>query len=637
MESSRDTRILRRRMPIGAEVQADGGVHFRLWAPKCRRVVVEFPNHQGTRDAPSVELSAEEDGYFSGIAPTAQAGWLYGFRLDDADPLLPDPASRFQPDGPHGLSRIEDPATYEWHDTDWPGVLLRGQVIYELHIGTLTDEGTWEAACHQLPALADLGVTLLEVMPVADFPGEFGWGYDGVNLFAPTRLYGQPDDFRRFVDQAHGLGMGVLLDVVYNHFGPRGNYLGRFSDDFVSKRHHTDWGEAINFDGPRSRSVREYFLANAAYWVDEFHIDGLRLDAVQAIFDDSADSILAAIGRSVRRAAGRRGTLVYAENELQDARLARSPEHGGLGLDGVWNDDFHHVARVALTGHNEYYFRDYHGSPQELISAVKWGYLYQGQWNARQEKHRGTPALDIEAARFVTFLQNHDQVGNSPQGRRCHEMTSPGRHRAMTALWLLTPGTPLLFQGQEFSASTPFHYFADHEPDLGMLVREGRHKDLCNFGRHAGSDARHLLADPCDRQTFVASKLDPSERLHHVAAVALHRDLLRLRREDPVFSTITADRIHGIVLAAEAFALRYLTDDGIDRLILVNLGRDLAYRPAADPLLAPPADRHWALLWSSESPRYGGGGTTPLDLRTWLLPGHATIVLGATASSNSPG
>ena len=459
--------VCSRRLPIGAEVQPEGGVSFRVWAPLRQKVAVVFPGGgDGVPVHPSVELTAERGGYFVGFSTAARAGCRYGLRLDGVGQLLPDPASRSQPDGPHGLSEVVDPSAFVWHDQDWPGVELSGQVLYELHIGTFTPEGTFAAAIEQIPHLVDVGVTLIEVMPVAEFAGSFGWGYDGVDFFAPTHLYGTPDDFRRFVDAAHRAGVGVLLDVVYNHFGPVGNYLGQFSADYLSQKHHTDWGNAINFDGDNSGPVREFVISNAGYWVDEFHIDGLRLDAVQAIVDDSADSILAALTRRVREAAGGRKTLVFAENEFQDCRLIRPPALGGYGLDGVWNDDFHHAARVAMTGHNEHYYSDYQGTPQELISAVKWGYLYQGQWNTRQQRRRGSPTFGLPGGRFVTFLQNHDQVGNSPQGKRCHELTSPGRHRALTALWALAPGTPLLFQGQEFSASAPFLYFADHEPEL---------------------------------------------------------------------------------------------------------------------------------------------------------------------------
>jgi len=617
-----------RRLPIGAEPSA-AGVDFRVWAPRARRVelVWEPAAEVGRGGTPRrVALEAEAEGYFARLVPEAEPGARYRFRLDDQGPY-PDPASRFQPAGCHGPSEVVDPREYTWHDQAWRGVSRHGQVIYEMHVGTFTPEGTWEAAAAQLPELARLGITLLEVMPVNEFVGEFGWGYDGVDLFAPTRLYGRPDDFRRFVDAAHGHGLGVILDVVYNHFGPTGCYLGAFARDYFSANGATDWGEAINFDGPHCRSVREFFVENAGHWIDEYHLDGLRLDAIHAIVDRGPEHILAAIARRVRQAAGGRSTFIVGENEFQDARLVRSPEEGGYGLDAVWSDDFHHAARVAMTGHNEFYYADYQGTPQELLSALKWGFLYQGQWNPRQQRRRGTPAFDVDAARFVFFLQNHDQIANSGQGLRAHALTSPGRYRAMTVLLLLAPQTPMLFQGQEYAADAPFLFFADHEVNIVDLVRQGRQEFLRQFGSLSGPEGDRAFIDPCARATFEGSKLDPAQRQQHQAIYDLHRDLLRLRREDSVFSAQRADRVFGAVLGPEAFVLRFFGPQDGDRLLLLNLGRDLPCQPAAEPLLAAPAGSQWRLLFSSESPQYGGSGTGVLDTQQWRLPGHAAIVL----------
>src|SRR5207302_631434 len=430
-----------RRLPIGAEPQSDGGVHFRVWAPRCREVVVEI---EGLEPA---AVQSETDGYYSLWSLPARAGMRYRFRLDRGERAFPDPASRFQPEGPHGPSEIIDPGEFTWTDGDWRGRTRDQLVIYEMHVGTFAPDGSWESASRELPALAELGITCLEIMPVAEFPGRFGWGYDGVNLFAPTRLYGRPMDFRRFVDRAHALGIAIILDVVYNHFGPDGNYLKLFSAAYFTDRYDNERGEAINFDGPDSGPVREFFIANAGYWIDEYHLDGLRLDATQQIFDASPENIMAALGRRVREAARGRATLIVAENEPQHTRLVRPPERGGHGLDGLWNDDFHHSAMVVLSGHNEAYYTDYLGEPQEFVSAVKWGYLYQGQRYRWQKKRRGTPALDLPPSNFITFIQNHDQVANSARGQRCQQFASPGRFRALTALLLLGPGTPMLFQG----------------------------------------------------------------------------------------------------------------------------------------------------------------------------------------------
>jgi maltooligosyltrehalose trehalohydrolase len=611
-----------RRLPVGAELLSDNRVHVRVWAPRCRRVAVVIED-----GAPNVvELRGEAAGYFSGVA-AARAGSHYRFRLDEDDTLYPDPASRFQPQGPHGPSRVVDPSRFPWTDAQWPGARLEGQIIYELHVGTFTREGTWAAAARQTPALAALGVTCIEMMPIAEFAGRFGWGYDGVDLFAPTRLYGEPDDLRSFVDQAHRHGLAVILDVVYNHFGPDGNYLPKFSPHYFTARRATDWGEAINFDGPDSGPVRELFLANARYWVDELHMDGLRLDATQSIFDDSSEHILAAIGREVRAAARGRATIVVAENEPQHARLVRATARGGYGLDGLWNDDLHHSALVALTGKREAYYADYRGAPQEFISAVKYGYLYQGQRYKWQRGRRGAPALDVPASAFVTFIQNHDQVANSASGERVHRLTSPGRYRAMTAFLLLAPGTPMLFQGQEFAASAPFLYFADHEPDLAAKVREGRAAFLAQFASISREMAAQL-PDPADARTFERCTLDWAERERHAEVYAMHQDLVQLRRTDPVFGAPGPRRVDGAVLGAEAFVLRFFDEAGADRLLLVNLGADLALNPAPEPLLAPPEDSVWSVLWSSEHPRYGGSGTMPLETRqNWRIPGHAAVAL----------
>ena len=618
----------RRRFPIGAEVLPGGGVHFRAWAPGRRLVEVVFED--GRRSFP---LQAEEGGYFAGTSADAADGTRYRFRLDGDSQLYPDPSSRFQPEGPHGPSQVIDPGRFRWTDQDWPGVGRDGQVIYEMHLGTFTPEGTWEAAARELPELARLGITVLEVMPVAEFPGRFGWGYDGVNLFAPTRLYGAPDDFRRFVDAAHAAGLGVILDVVYNHLGPDGNYLEPFSKDYFTDRYKNEWGKAINFDGPDGGGggagpVREFFLTNAAYWIDEFHLDGLRLDATQQIFDSSAEHILVALTRAVREAGKGRATLLVAENEPQETRLVRPTDTGGYGLDSLWNDDFHHSALVALTGRNEAYYTDYLGTPQEFISSVKWGYLYQGQRYRWQKKRRGSPSLDLDPACFVNFIQNHDQVANSARGLRCQLLTSPGRYRAMTALLLLAPQTPMLFQGQEFASSSPFFYFADHKKELAKLVCKGRAEFLAQFPSIASPDMQACLPDPADPRTFERCKLNLGERQVHAEALALHADLLRLRREQAVFRSQKRGGVDGAVLGHGAFVLRFFGEEGEDRLLLVNFGRDVHLDPAPEPLLAPPAGMLWETLWSSEDPRYGGSGTPPVDTEeNWLIPGEAAVVL----------
>ncbi len=617
-----------RRFPVGAEVTPKGGVHFRVWAPKCKKAAVRLSEDANFSDATvkTIEMNAEESGYFSAHVPDALPGMTYKFKLEDG--LFPDPASRFQPDGPHGPSQIVDGRKFKWTDQKWGGVRRDEQIIYELHIGTFTREGTWAAAMGELPELARLGITTVEVMPVAEFPGRFGWGYDGVNLFAPTRLYGAPDQFRAFVDRAHNLGLGVILDVVYNHIGPDGNYLKRFSDHYFTNRHKNEWGEALNFDGEDSGPVREFFVSNAEYWIDEFHLDGLRLDATHQIFDSSPEHVLAVMSRKAREAAGKRLVYFVAENEEQRPKLVRPLEKGGYGLDSLWNDDFHHSARVAATGRMEAYYSGYKGAPQEFISAVKWGYLYQGQWYEWQQKGRGAPAFGLEPSRFVNFLENHDQVANSLRGCRLHQWTSPGRLRALTTLLLLSPASPMLFQGQEFCASTPFLYFADHNPGLARLVAKGRHEGLKQFPSIASAEAQSELDNPESEKTFMRSKLDFSERKKNAATYDLHRDLIKLRKQDPVFSKPRAGGVDGAVLGPEAFVLRFFGQNADDRLLLVNLGLDLNLNPAPEPLLAPMQGRGWKITWSSESPDYGGHGIPPLkEPGCWTLPGHCALVL----------
>jgi maltooligosyltrehalose trehalohydrolase len=619
-----------RRFPIGAELQA-GHAHLRVWAPRRRRVSVVMEG--ATR--PEVALSAEGNGYFSGPVIGLPSGGRYRFRLDDDEKLYPDPASRFQPEGPCGPSEVIEPRAFQWTDGDWRGVSPRGQVIYELHLGTFTAAGTYAAAAERLESLSQLGVTLIELMPVADAPGRFGWGYDGVNLWAPNRLYGRPDDLRRFVAAAHAVGIGVILDVVYNHIGPNENYLGCFSPDYFTDRYENEWGAAINFDGNNAAPSREFFIENAGYWIEEFHLDGLRLDATQQIFDASEDHILTAIGRRVRAAARGRGTYVVSENETQETRLVRAPEasdrgpgqEAGFGLDALWNDDFHHTARVALTGHNEAYYTDYRGTPQELLSALRWGYLYQGQRYKWQKKRRGTPALDLAADRFVLYLENHDQVANSGRGARLSTLAAPDKLRAMTALMLLAPGTPMLFQGQEFGSTRPFVYFADHDEELARAVAKGRREFLSQFPSLADPEVQQRIPDPAAPETFACCKLDWSERDRHAEVWDLHRDLLRLRREDPAFAAQDAAGLLTAVLGPQAMLVRYRCTTG-DRLLLVNLGADLHLDIAPEPLLAPPRGARWRTLWSSEDPRYGGRGTSAVETDDgFRLPGHAAVVL----------
>jgi maltooligosyltrehalose trehalohydrolase len=619
-----------RRFSVGAEAR-DDGTSFRVWAPKRKTVDLLLERDSGIE---MISMTAEPRGYFSTVAP-APAGTRYKFKLDGVDAFA-DPASRFQPEGPHGPSQVIDPRAFKWADADWRGAELRGQVIYEMHIGTFTKEGTWSAAAEQLEELAKLGITCIEVMPIAEFPGRFGWGYDGVNLFAPTRLYGEPDALRSFVARAHACGLAVILDVVYNHLGPDGNYLPQYSDDYFTDAHVTDWGAAINFDAASAHGVRSFIIDNAAYWISEFHFDGLRLDATQNIYDSSAAHVLADISRAARVAAKNRSIILIAENESQDANLVRPFSHGGYGLDALWNDDLHHTAKVALTGRREAYYSDYKGSPQELLSCLKRGYLYQGQRYSWQKKRRGTASLDLRTSAFVTFLENHDQISNSTDGGRGHTRSSAALWRALTGLVLLAPGTPMLFQGQEFSSSAPFLFFADHSGDLAAAVRNGRAEFLAQFPSMASDEARAQLDDPSALQTFEKCKLDFEERSRNAHIYSMHRELLRIRKS---LSDLYADaRLDGAVLSPDAFCFRFIGSAHGDLLAVVNLGEDQEIFPS-DPLLAPPADRSWRPIWSSEDLAWGGAGAPPPEDAEgrWRLTAESLVLLEPTPSTQNRG
>jgi maltooligosyltrehalose trehalohydrolase len=617
----------RRRYPIGAELVGEDQTHFRVWAPKAREVDVVFEDAAESKSK-FCSLTAESGGYFSGTAH-AGPGTRYRFRINRAENVYPDPASRFQPDGPHGASCIVDPTAFRWTDSEWSGLKLEGQIFYEMHIGTFTKEGTWRAAAEQLSELARIGITVIEMMPVAEFPGRFGWGYDGVDLFAPSHLYGAPDDLRAFVDRSHSLGLGVILDVVYNHFGPDGNYLGVFSPDYLKRGKGHEWGDVINFDGPNSGPVREFFITNGRYWIEEFHLDGFRLDAIHAIRDESEEYIISAIGRAAREAAGSRSIIIVAENDLQESKVTRPQNQGGDGFDGMWNDDFHHSAIVALTGQNVGYFSDYTGKPQEFVSAAKYGFLYQGQALSWRKALRGTPTFGIPVEAFVCFIENHDQIANTGSGERLRFQTSPGRYRAMTALLLLGPWTPLLFQGQEFGASTPFLFFAD-VGDAGVrdAIRKGRAELLAPFLSVTEEQALRTLPAPDDPQVFARCKLDSSWREKNRELYQLHVDLLKLRREDSRFRQQGCVGIDGAVLGTASFVLRYFCEDKDDRLLIVNFGERQILKPAAEPLLAPPSGFRWETLWTSDSRRYGGGGLIALATEEqWLFPPESAVVL----------
>ena len=609
-----------RRVPVGVELAPNGGAHARVWAPKRR--TVEFVHDGGE----AIVLDAEGNGYFSADIPGATAGTRYRFRLDGKD-SFPDPASRFQPEGPHGPSVIVDPTSFPWTDHDWKGITIDGQVISEIHIGTFTPEGTFRAAMSRLDHFVDVGITCLEIMPIADFGGGFGWGYDGVNWYAPTRHYGTPDDVRAFVDAAHQRGIAVILDVVYNHLGPDGNYLPQFADTYMTTR-ATDWGEAINYDGEGSTGVRELVTENAGYWISEFHFDGLRLDATQNVYDEGKSHVIAELVARARAAAGDRSIIVVAENEEQNQMLVSK-----LGVDALWNDDFHHTTYVAMTGTNEAYLSGYRGRPQEFVSAAKYGFLYQGQYYPWQKNRRGSASLRLAPKHFIAFLESHDQVANLAQSMRRHQLAGPRMSRALKALLLLSPQTPMLFQGEEFGSTSPFPFFAGHSGDLAKAVFKGRTEFLRQFPGVKAS-AQSVISDPADRATMERCRLDWRERETNQTWLRLHRDLIALRKTDPVLvqqGGAADGHLDGAVLDDHAFLLRYFSEEHGDRLVIVNLGIGLTMHPAPEPLLAPPTGTRWRLKWSTERVEYGGYGMPAMDEdgKGFVIPGQCTVLLTA--------
>lgn len=609
-----------RKYPIGAEWIPNKGVHFRIWSPKYDSIDLILEN---VDKAPQIhKMKKEKNDYFSFFSPQAKEGTLYRFRLGHSKELYPDPASRYQPRGPFGPSEVIS-MDYSWQDQAWKGLSTQGQVAYEMHIGTFTEKGTFKAAEEELPRLANLGITFIEILPINEFPGYFGWGYDGVNLYAPAHVYGSAENVKSFINKAHTLGIGVVLDVVYNHLGPEGNLMMAFSDDYLSDQYKTDWGKAINFDSPQ---VVEFFLTNAKYWIQEYHFDGLRIDATPWFFCSTPVHILANLTKAIKKAGGQRKTIAIGENETQDTKLIRSYKEGGYGFDMLWNDDFHHSANVRLTGRREAYYTDYLGSPQEFISLIKYGFLYQGQYYSWQKKNRGTPDLEIPPEAMVVFLENHDQLANSGNGMRLHKKADAGNYKAMVALFLLSPNTPLIFQGQEFNCNSPFYYFADHSPEISPLIRKGRRKELAQFP-HLAHEAQKTLSDPESPLTFVRSKLDYKDTEKNQAISVFFRDLIHLRKTDPVFSQMQKIKIDGAVLNNDAFLLRYFGGKNGDRVILINFGPDHILSPGPEPLLVAGREKNFEILLSTESLIYEGEGTSPLNPSYWKIPGHSATVL----------
>lgn len=517
---------------LGATWQAPDRCRFLVWAPKCHKVAVELLQPQPR----TCDLQAAPEGYFFGIVDGVTPGSRYRYHLDDLPPR-PDPASRFQPDGVHGPSQIVATDT-GWDEPGWTGPAIADYILYELHVGTFTREGTFDAVARHLDELADLGITAIELMPVAQFPGQRNWGYDGVYPFAPQNSYGGPDGLRRLVRECHRRGMAVALDVVYNHLGPEGNYFSDFGYYFTD-RYRTPWGDALNFDGPHSDHVVRYFVENALHWIRDFHIDMLRLDAVHAIFDESARPFLRGLSLAVHREAERLGRRVYvvAESNKNDTRHVMPAESGGLGLDGLWNEDFHHSLHALLTGERNGYYQDF-GSLEHLARAYRDGFALTGQYSAYRGRRQGVSSRGVPADRFLVYAQNHDQVGNRLASQRLSQLVSFDRQKLAAALVLLSPYIPLLFMGEEYGETAPFAYFVDHsDPELNRAVWNGRQAEFARF-RWGG-----VIPDPKAEETFCRTRLDRrlAQQPLHRSLLDFYRRLMQLRKTVAAMALVSKD------------------------------------------------------------------------------------------------
>ncbi|MES2354095.1 MAG: malto-oligosyltrehalose trehalohydrolase [Pseudomonadota bacterium] len=565
------------RMPFGTSLTAHG-VHFRLWAPAAQRVALQLVKDDGEE---SISMTSSVDGWFDSIVPHARPGSRYRYRIDDKL-NVPDPASRCNPDDVHAPSQVIDPNAYVWKDSEWRGKPWETAVIYEIHVGAFTAEGTFRAVVERLDYLIALGVTAIELMPVADFPGQRNWGYDGVLQFAPDSSYGKPEDLKYLVDTAHQKGLMVFLDVVYNHFGPEGNYLHAYAPQFFTERHHTPWGAAINFDGEGSRVVRDFFIHNALYWLEEFHFDGLRFDAVHAIVDDTKPHILIELAEAVHAGPGQeRHVHLMLENDHNTSRyLQRDAASRSRWYTAQWNDDIHHVAHVLATDEIDGYYADYADQPvKHFLRCLTQGFAYQGEKSPfRHGEIRGEPSGSLPLTAFISFMQNHDQVGNRAFGERLAMQADPTALRALTAAILLAPSPPLLFMGEEFGASQPFQFFCHFGADLADAVRDGRRREFAQFARFSDPARRESIPDPNDVATFERSKLDWAQitTSPHDAWLTFYKTLLGLRQQVivPRLAKMQGGHAEGTMIGERGLCIRWRLGDDSVLTLHANLGNE---------------------------------------------------------------
>lgn len=637
-------------LPFGAQLLGDGSTRFRLWAPAARSVALVLygsaasggDGTSGTAEFPAPADSAESaDSSGSRTQPMAPstvplpgtetaitlyewhckqplAGHRYQF-LIDGEHHVPDPASRFNPEDADGSSIVIDPGSYSWEATEWKGRPWHEFVLYELHVGTFTEEGTFEAAGRRLDHLVALGVTAIEIMPVADFPGRRNWGYDGVLLFAPDAAYGTPDDFKRFIDQAHQHGIAVILDVVYNHFGPKGNLLGSYAPSFFTDRHITPWGDAINFDGDDSAAVRAFYRYNALYWIDEFFLDGLRLDAVHAIKDESPYHFLDELSLAVSLKTDRHVHLILENENNQATLLERLPDASPAVATAQWNDDIHHALHSLLTGEEDGYYADFSSTAvQQLADGLAQGFIYQGQASPHAGgSARGEPSGSLPTLAFINFLQNHDQIGNRAFGDRIGQLAPAAAVRAAAACVLLGPAVPMIFMGEEFAASSPFLYFCDFDGDLATAVRDGRRREFARFSQFTDPAARQQIPDPTDKATFHRSKLDWSEAQdgEHAAMLGFYQECLQIRRRIVQPLLVAGGQCTAVVtiLAERAFVVRWT----FDRLGTLSLAANFS-----------PVDRVDVAIETSPGGARMPLGKSAFEVNRIAKPSPAAVTLG---------
>ncbi len=560
-------------MPFGAELMPDGRVRFRLWAPSAKAVELLLCDNP---DSPlAMTVPTVGDGWYELVTNQARVGTRYRYRID-GQLEVPDPASRANPNDVNGPSEVVDPEAFVWDDGAWRAPQWHEAVVYELHIGTFSEEGTFAGAAKKLDHLVELGVTVIELMPIADFPGNRGWGYDGVLPYAPESVYGTPEDLKSLIAAAHRRGIAVMIDVVYNHFGPEGNYLNAYACRFFTERHKTPWGDAINFDGQSSRTVRDFFIQNTLYWLEEYHFDGLRFDAVHAIKDDSRPHLLTELAQTVRSGPGaNRNIYLVLENGANQASFL-GPEGGAQSFDAQWDDDIHHCLHTILTGETDGYYEDYAERPHAMLCrCLAEGFGFQGEMSEHEGHARGEPSRHLPPTAFISFLQNHDQIGNRALGERLsHIVTNDESLRAATSVFLLAPSPPMLFMGEEWAAPEPFPYFCDFHPELAKAVREGRKREFAKFAKFSSAEHAAAIPDPTDPKTLEAARLDWSKltEASHGEWLDHYRRLLAIRKRDivPCIPQIRS----GTCVKLEsngAFAVDWTLDNGAILHLMANL------------------------------------------------------------------